>query len=307
MDERGPAELPVAEIVRDRLAVGPGEFALHLSEDWSVGRPAIERALVVLHGRLRDAETYRRSAEAARAAAGARGLRTLLVVPQFLEAVDVAHHRLPPATLRWPSGAWMGGGEALAPAPVGAFAAIDAVLARLADRARFPALREIVVAGHSGGAQVAQRHAVLGLPPQGVALRYVVANPSSYVWFDAERPSPVADCPGYDDWKYGLNRLPEAAAGRDRASLEAAYLARDVTYLLGEADTDPAHPALDRSCMAQAQGPDRRARGLAYVAHLRRRHPEGLAHRLGIVPGVGHDGHAMLTSPPGLRALFGDP
>jgi hypothetical protein len=46
------------------------------------------RAVVVLHGRLRNADVYYRSAMAAQAAAGDAGKATIMVVPQFLAEVD---------------------------------------------------------------------------------------------------------------------------------------------------------------------------------------------------------------------------
>jgi len=80
-----------------------------------------------------------------------------------------------------------------------------------------------------------------------------------------------------------------------------------VVYLLGTADTNPNHPALDKSCAGEAQGPYRFARGHAFFAYLQARHPTGLAQRLWEVPGVGHDGARMLGSACGLAALFDKP
>ena len=230
-------------------------------------------------------------------------------MPQFLAGTDARHHGLPDSVLRWSLEGWMGGDPAEGPVPASSFAALDAILARLADRALFPALRRIVVAGHSGGAQVAQRYAVLGqggaqLEAEGLALRYVVANPSSYAYFSAERPYPVEACPDFDRWKYGMTDLPSYAGAASADTLEAAYVRREVIYLWGGEDTDAEQPALDRSCAAAAQGPHRLARGQAYFAYLKSRHPD-LAHRAAIVPGVGHDGDGMFRSAAGLAALFG--
>jgi hypothetical protein len=41
-----------------------------------------------------------------------------------------------------------------------------------------------------------------------------------------------------------------------------------VIYLLGTADTNPDHPALDKSCMAEAQGPYRYVRGHTVAATM---------------------------------------
>ncbi|GJD62235.1 hypothetical protein [Methylobacterium frigidaeris] len=311
-DEAGPHRRPVAAVADRSLEVAPGaRLRLFASADLDAPHPEVTRAVIVLHGRLRDAEVYYASALAAREAAGAGGAGALLVVPQFLSQIDWAGHALPADVLHWTLEGWQGGDDALGPEPLSSFDALDAILARLGDRARFPNLSRLVVAGHSGGGQVAQRYAVLSragdaLAQRGVRVSYVVANPSSYAYFTPERPGPTADCPGYESWKYGMQDLPRYAGGAAPAALEAAYVARPVIYLLGARDTDPHHPALDRSCMAEAQGPFRLARGEAYWAALRARHPD-LHQPLHVVPGVGHDGGRMLGSACGLAALFDAP
>ena len=147
-----------------------------------------------------------------------------------------------------------------------------------------------------------------------VQVRYVVANSSSYAYFDASRPAPGGsfeipqgpECQAYDKWKFGVSDLPPYAERHPTEKIEQTYVNRDVTYLLGKNTTDPKHVSLDRSCMAEAQGADRLSRGVSYFAYLKKRHPEGLRHRLVIVEGVGPHGDKMLTSPCGLAALFGN-
>lgn len=304
---------PVKAVADKRLEVGGGELPLYVSRDWSVPLPGVTRAVVVLHGRLRDADVYYKTALKAQAAAGAAGRETIMIVPQFLAGIDVEAFHLPESVLHWSLVGWEGGDAAKGPAPVSSFEAVDAILARLADRERFPDLQEVVVAGHSGGGQVVQRYAILGrgeaaLGTVGVTTRYVVANPSSYAWFTADRPEPAiaAYCHGYNDWKYGMKKLPPYAQGTP-AALEKAYIARRVIYLLGTADIDPNQSALDKSCMAEAQGPTRFARGHAYFAAMQAANGAAFAHRLVEVPGVGHDGEKMLTSACGLASVFDVP
>ena len=303
---------PVKVIADARITVGgEGTLPLYLSGDWSNPLPGIVRAILVLHGRLRDADVYYRSARAAQAAAGEAGRTTLMIVPQFLAGIDVDAFHLPPDTLRWSLLGWEGGDPAEGPRPLSSFEALDAILARLADRRLFPDLKQVVVAGHSGGGQVVQRYAVAGrgeevLARQNIGVRYIIANPSSYVYFSAERPEPAiaASCPRTNDWKYGLEHPPAYVAAASPGDLEQRYVSRQVTYLLGTRDTNPDHPALDKSCMAEAQGATRYARGHAYAAVMAARNSGTPNHRVVDVPGVGHDGDRMLTSPCGLAALF---
>ncbi|MBR0826617.1 alpha/beta hydrolase [Bradyrhizobium manausense] len=311
-DEDAPNRQPVKAIADARLAVGnQGILPLYLSSDWALPLPAISRAVIVLHGRLRNADVYYQSATTAQFAAGDEGKSTLMIVPQFLAEIDIEAHKLPADTLRWSLEGWEGGDAALAPSPVSSFEALDAILARLSDRRIFPNLKQVVVAGHSGGGQVAQRYAIAGkgeatLSRQHIEIRYVVANPSSYAYFSKERPERAiaASCPGYNNWKYGMDERPPYLADATPAALEARYVEREVIYLLGTLDTNPEHSALDKSCMAKAQGPFRYARGHAYAEAMAKRDKGTPNHKVWDVAGVGHDGDKMLTSKCGLAALF---
>ncbi|MBT2341965.1 alpha/beta hydrolase [Pseudomonas fluorescens] len=296
-DEQG-----VTVVAQGRLQLKGGAMAVAVSPP-----PAsIQRVLIILHGRLRNADTYLHSAEKAAGQAGQQGT-TLIIAPEFLNEQDVARHQLPNDLLRWQGNDWMAGGLSTGPNPVSSFQVLDDIVARVSDRQQFPEVREIVIAGHSGGAQVVQRYALLAHGQYRITPRFVIANPSSYAYFDEQRPMAfdAASCPGFDQWKYGLKNLPAYAAAQTAAQREESYIKRDIVYLLGQQDVDPQHPALDKSCEAQTQGPYRLLRGHLFFDYLTRRHPGGLNQRLIEVPGVGHDGSGMFNSPQGLKALFG--
>lgn len=311
-EDEAPNHKPVKVVADARLSVGGhGLLPLYLSSDWSMPLPAISRAIIVLHGRLRNADEYYISTHTAQVAAGDDGKSALMIVPQFLAEVDIEAHKLPADRLRWSPEGWEGGDAALAPNPVSSFEALDAILAKLSDRRVFPNLKQVVVAGHSGGGQVVQRYAIAGkgeaaLSRQHIDVRYVVANPSSYAYFSKERPVPaiVASCPGYNNWKYGMDQRPLYLADATPTALEQRYVERDVIYLLGTLDTKS---AADKSCMGEAQGPHRYARGHAYADAMAKRDHGTPNHRVWDVAGVGHDGDKMLTSKCGLAALFDIP
>jgi pimeloyl-ACP methyl ester carboxylesterase len=317
---RVPVEVVAANTIPVAGSSGAGLLPIYANRGLDSLNGDVDRAVIVIHGRLRNAGTYFQSALAALEASGDERSRTLLIAPQFLAEVDTRGRAMSPTVLRWGLDAWQSGEDAAAPAPVSSFEALDSLLARLSDPALFPALRSIVLVGHSAGGQVVQRYAILGrgedsLRQRGVHLRYVVANSSSYAYFDASRPDreghfatfPAASCPKFNTWRYGMNDLPRYAAGNTPASAEQRYVQRDVVYLLGTDDTNPNHSALDKTCMAESQGPERLARGEAYFAYLKERHPRDLAHRLVHVQGVGHNGDRMLTSECGMSVLFDRP
>ena len=320
--ETPPHLMPVQTVAPQRLAVttakGIGQLALHVSGDWSVPRPDIRRAVIIFHGILRNADVYYRDSLVALAEAGEAGAGTLMIAPQFLADFDAIAHKLPGDTLAWDQQDWPAGSASLTAAQASSYEAIDAILARLSDRNWFPNLTQIIVAGHSGGGQVVQRYAVVtkgdsGLKALGIKIRYVVANPSSYVYFVPERPAddgrlvPFAGantCPRFNEWRYGFSgRLP-AYIDEPASVLEQRYLARDVLHLLGSEDTDPNHRVLDNSCSGKAEGPHRNFRGHAYYNGMKARHGAAYRHRIFDVPGVGHHGGRMFGSACGLFALF---
>jgi len=271
------------------------------------GDPNVTRALIVVHGVLRDADYYFDTGVIAANAAKALD-QTIVIAPQFVEHDELAGENVSPKTLYW-TGKWPGGSEAVAPAPISSYSVFDAMIARLSDRTRFPKMREIVIAGHSAGGQIVQRYAIVGNAPQldrvgRVRVSLVVSNPSSYFYFTGWRPFPPKDCPDFDQWRYGLSGAPPYVTG-SAAELEARYVARDVTYLMGTADTNPKEDDLDKSCGGEAQGPYRFARAKYFIAYLTQRHPGGTNQTYAFVGDVPHDNRRMFDSSCGLAVLFG--
>ena len=300
------AETPAA-VVEGRMTIetpsGQGTIPVAVSMDWSRPLPTVSRVVIMVHGLGREADRALRDADQARQAAGALARTTLLVAPQFLTEAEANTDDL----LRWRRKDWPGGIPALGPAPLSSFDVADAILARLADRTRFPALTHVVLAGHSSGGQFVQRYAAVGrgqdaLAARGIALRHVVANPSSWLWFGDDRPYPNPACPSFNQWRYGPHGMPPYAA--DSVAIEARYLARDAVYLVGDADNDPNDTTLDRSCGAMTQGPHRFSRAMQFMFNLELRNPNLVYHRIVLARGVGHEADRAFASPCGLAALF---
>ena len=315
---------PVAAVATQEFRIstarGSAVEPFMLSLDWSEPQPQVTRALIIFHGKGRDVEGYYRTAVQAASAAGQAGNDTVFIAPQFLDQEDVSARHVPSDVLRWRGTDWEAGVPALAPTPISSYEVVDALLARLADHSIFPHLQTVVLAGHSGGGQLVQRYAIvgrgiMGLARSGVHFRFVVANPSSYVYFSDERPTEGGNlapfrshaCPHFDHWKYGPLDAPAYVtvdADHTWSQKEADYAQRDVIYLLGTADTDPHAKDLDTTCSGEAEGPTRFARGQAYYAYLHSRHPSGWNQRLWFVPGVAHSAREMFTSTCGVSALF---
>ena len=312
---------PVQTVVDGRMVVngaaGKGLLPVAVSQDWSRPLPNVTRAVIVVHGAHRTAEPYFRATTRL-----APDSATLVVAPQFLLEKDIAAHSLPDSVLRWGRGNWTTGGDATGPVAVSSYDAIDTLLLTLADRSRLPKLKAIVLAGFSGGGWLTQRYAAVGraadtLTSRGIALRYVVGSPSSYLYFSDDRPrlgdgigsfAGATGCPDFNHWPYGLAgdlpRYVEAMARGGTAALERRYAGLDLIYLLGTSDNDPNHWELDRSCSGEAEGPDRYARGLNFFHYMQARDAAILRQRLWSAPGAAHDPFAVFGSPCGRAALF---
>jgi pimeloyl-ACP methyl ester carboxylesterase len=297
---------------------GNGTFPVYSTMPLDATAAGMERVVIVVHGESRNAKSNWFSTVEAARMAEVTGT-TLIVGPQFLIPQDIAAHGLPPSVLRWKLHDWSRGWPALSPVPVSGFEVLDRLLDHFADRTRYPDLRTVVLVGHSAGAQLVQRYAAVGhgeqaLTALGIHIRYVVAEPSSFLYFDDLRPSAAggfkavdpASCPGATLWRYGLDNAPSYVRGRSAQAVEAAYAARDVVYLAGTADNDPDHSELDRSCAGELQGSDRLSRSLSYMQYMRMRHPTDLHQSLVLVPGADHDSRHVLAASCSLPVLFSD-
>ncbi|MGH8780879.1 alpha/beta fold hydrolase [Paraburkholderia sp.] len=313
---------PVKQIADQHVVIktpeGTGLLPVYADRPIDAAAPDVRRVLIIVHGILRNADVYFQSGQEAVQAAKQAGRDSMVVAPQFLTSVDAGKFKPSPDTLVWAGSGWRGGEPARSPAPISSFAALDGLLEHFANRSLYPALKTVVVAGHSAGAQVVQHYAVVGhgeamLADNGVSVQYVVANPSIYLYFDESRPTQgalqpadAASCPDVNRWLYGMTDAPAYVASQHVDELEARYVRRNVVYLLGTADTNPYTHFIDRSCAAMAQGPYRFARGLAYFDYLKRRDASALKQRVVEVPGIGHDNRGMFTSVCGLAVLFGE-
>jgi pimeloyl-ACP methyl ester carboxylesterase len=299
----------------------PGQrypFLVFASADLQAPSIRANRAVVVIHGIQRNAQDYFAAGEQLLANAGLANDSTLLLAPKFaMPQDDQATAELPLYGYDdWVQGDVSRQGRT----GVGAFTVLDDLLRLLADRARFPALREILLIGHSAGGQLLQRYAAFSpqeevLRPRGIALRYVVASPSSYLYFDGNRPhaggfgEPAgADCPDYDRYRYGLQQAPAYLARPvDGHALFSRYTARDVTYVVGARDDKADGKVMDMRCGARLEGAnrlERQANYLAYERFLAGRWQLPAQHGQLVVDGVGHDPVRLLGAPVLARRLF---
>jgi pimeloyl-ACP methyl ester carboxylesterase len=309
---------------------GPARSLLYRTFSLETRNEAITRALVVVHGAGRDADNYFRSTLAAAFLAGALD-NTAVIAPRMASNAAGCKDTLAANEVSWNCSTWRSGGPAVSNADLTSFDFLDEILRKVARKEVFPNLKAIVVAGHSAGGQVVNRyemgnqvHEKLGIP-----VTYVVSNPSSYAYPDANRPTDAAyavqshapgyvpeipantaafhafgggrDCTTYDQWPYGLEKHTGYTAKESDEQLRKQLVARPTTYLLGELDVLPLG-GFDGSCPAMAQGPTRLARGEAFGKLVNEK--LGAHHAIAIVPECGHNARCMFTSEAALPLLF---
>lgn len=168
-----------------------------------------------------------------------------------------------------------------------------AVIERFFDRALASgrvAGASYVLFGHSAGAQFVHRMALL--MPTARFSTAISANAGYYTL-------PLRGEAGGFAYPYSLEGTPAT-----EATLAAAF-ARPLLVMLGEKDDDPAHPQLNRSRGAEAQGPNRLARGRHFItvaaAEATRLKVESRWREI-LVPGVGHESRRMAAA--AAQALF---
>lgn len=253
-----------------RLNPGRGMFSLSkdkgisvrywLPEDFAEDGPI----LFVLPGIDRDARTYRDIW-----APHARKENALLLVPQFsLEDY--------PGSRCYNMGNMFGPRGRAIPRQDWSFSRIEQIFDHVGDLIG-GSRTGYRLYGHSAGAQFVQRMALF--MPEARIERAVSANAGWYSFPDMNIKFP-----------YGL-----AGTGATDADLAVAF-ARDYAILLGEEDTDKAHPTLRSTPEANAQGLNRFSRGVAYYEAARARAEElgvSFAWRLATVPGATHSNAEM--------------
>ncbi|WP_448650320.1 hypothetical protein ACSHWC_20410 [Pseudomonas fluorescens] len=294
-------------------------FLVYANADLYNPPKTLERAVIIVHGVQRDADQYFKTGRKLLGNTHLPSASTLLIAPNFLTPTDSGVSDDMPL---WPRDKWMHGIESqFGRTGIPAFQVLDDVVAYLSDRQRYPALKEIVMVSHSAGAQLMQRYAVMNdldtrLKAHGLTIRYVVASPSSYVYFDDNRlqggefkPVVTILCPSYSRYRYGIDGAPAYLLNQHLSSRQvfARYAARDITYLVGADDNNPTSRVLDSSCGANYQGATRLERQLNFVSyeqflsnqwHIPLRHPQHT------IPGIGHNAARLLGDKAVARMLF---
>ena len=340
---------------KESFAVGQFHFSYFRSFTLQpdAPNPNITRAVIVMHGMERNAGDYFQAL--VMALHNDQDPTVVVIAPHFKGFVrnsPTCNDALEDGELHWSctgSGSinrWDDGGQArdVGSDVIYSFGMIDQLL-DLLNSASFPNLQKITITGHSDGGQFTQRYAA-GNQKDGTisaAVKYVIANPGSYMYLDNTRLpkgetcfadgtctaaftpdwDPDNVCPDtYNNYKYGLDARsfgymfwdpdhPEAHPGFSDDDVAARFLSRNAAYLVGENDQIN-NSQFDTSCPANAQGSHLAGDGSGLVGGRRERgtifwnymQQLGATQTLTVVPTCGHDPNCMYSAEETLQAIL---
>jgi pimeloyl-ACP methyl ester carboxylesterase len=314
-----------------RLGAGPARSMVYATHALDARNATVTRAFILVHGTNRNADHYFATATAAAFLAGALG-NTIVISPRLIAATDTARAN----EVVWPNrgDTWRSGGMSTSHPTLSAFDFMDEVVRKLSDKKTFPNLTRIVIAGHSAGGQYVNRYAMANKVhgTAGVAISYVVANPSTYAWPAAVRPLPTGDAdpatadkaalgptgdklhtqytygpfdttkaPSYNRWPAGLENRTGYTAAMSDDQLRKQLVERPTTYLFGQVDVLPLG-GFDSSPVGMSQGPTRRARGEAFFKYVTE--TLGAKHQAIVVSECGHNDRCVFTTDAVFPAIF---
>ena len=314
----------------ENVTVRPGSkhILVYRNRSLTARNDTVTRALIVVHGAGGPARWEFRSILASAFLTG--NLETTVIVAPHFATNDgsACTDSLTITELNWNCdialGDWRIGGRARNDSAMSSFDAMDAILLEVTNKAVFPNLKSVVVAGHSAGGQfVALYRAVNRIHERlGVPTFYVAANASSYPYLDDRRPvvlvPPPTDaggmerfefrqfdagiCSNYASWPFGISNRTGYAARMSDSALKAQAASRPITILVGQLDVNTP-TGFFGTCAPMAQGRSRQARGLAFAQYLTEFNRQG-PNKVIVVEDCGHDARCVFTSDDALPALF---
>ena len=298
--------------------------------------PAVKLVVFVHHGGSQNPVTYFRHMKTAldAAAVDRPGLNlpgtTMIIAPGMIGDQHIKDNPKRYAGKNYPywDGGWREGEPSLSKPQVSNFDLLDGMVLHIADR--YPNVKAIVHVGHSAGGQLLSRYS-FGTPvydvlrERGIYVRYVIANPSSVLYFDRQRPDLIAgkgfvdyrsrtpvlaegECKEFNTYKYGLDGMVPYMTRRPVAAMLASFRKREVFLFQGTSDIDPMADGLDRDCPGLLQGRFRLERGQRYYEYLGHFFgPEIYKNKfLVLAPGIAHAGGEMFRSAAGKPIIFID-
>ena len=304
-------------------------FTYEGTHDVHKSNASLKRCVFSYHGGSRTPDAYfERMVTALKQTADERDnpaleRETMVIAPHMLSKECYEKNRDRYNTGHYPywDGRWRGGIDSENSPKISNFACMDKMILEIHQN--YPNIKIFVFAGHSAGGQILSRYSLSNtvhdsLAADGCHVRYVIANPSSFVYLDDYRPDldkesgfirvtqDPCDSVAFNDWKYGINNIFPYPASTSVTTMVEKFRNREIVVLLGTKDNDPKHKGLDKKCPGMLQGRTRLERGLRYYEYLGFFYGKDVYSTkfLALVPGIGHHGGEMFQSDVGKYWIF---
>lgn len=312
------AQVDQPDLFVERLKFPTGRTVSCLSNiEFRNPQPQIRIAVIVIHGYERNEEgNFGRIMDAAKGTL--RDQETLVLVPNFKTAEDEPGEN----EHYWSNEGWASGALSddtdIQSKRLSSYEAVDFLYKELSDRKRFPNLQRVVLVGHSAGGQFVNRYIAVGKGGDGVFgrqspvdFRYIVANPSSYLYLDGRRPvsgSELFQVPRrvseeYNVWRHGLEKRNAYANKIQISKIKSNVFERSAYYLIGTEDNKE-DDALSKSLASMLQGDNRYDRWEKFRRYVQLFPSWKDKAQFIEIPGAGHSGRQIYDSPVCRNLIF---
>lgn len=291
--------------------------------------PSLTRLIIAIHDERRDAPGILTLLSDM---AGTANSQTLIITPHYMTESDLVRlaDKLPTTPqkfARWRDEGW-GTGEMSQPITlntnpqraISSFTVLDIILAYATQSGLLPNLHDIVFLGLGRGAVLTQLYAASGhaLPmvkKSGITPSFLVIDAPYYLYPTASRyvgakhgfsPTPPKDCPTYNDWPHGVNKMPAYASKKGTFVLKTDFPNLPLTYVVGD-NSSTAHLFTDTRCATLAQGANALTRTQTYQLYLNGLYGSnrGHTHRFVTVKDTAHQPERLLGNPCVYGLIFG--
>ncbi|EME82544.1 uncharacterized protein MYCFIDRAFT_78988 [Pseudocercospora fijiensis CIRAD86] len=292
----------------------------------------VRRAVIVLHGLLRDPWNYENDMLTALAQAHAGNAdisadSVAVIAPYFTNGADKntaypwteglkAGRGSTSNALVWSGSQWSAGANNQYPVSstnTSSFFVLDTLISYFDDKTLFPNLKQIVVAGHSMGGQMVQRYASVSTLQTTSPVTYWIGNPNSYAWLSTDRPLSTSACAAYDNYREGYANYDTYGDAMTYGSALVAQGRQAIGYNYGQKQIAYARALLDHGdhstdCAASTTGADRHERFFFFIKAFAPSctDPAGVNCDTVDLINVSHDNGQMFNSPAGQARLFTD-
>jgi hypothetical protein len=259
----------------------------------------IKQAVFVVHGQNRDANNYFTYMTSSLNQTGLID-STLLIAPQFKNNTQVG-----PGELFWPNDWRAGALSGNTSVKISTYSIMDSLIEILSNKEQFPFLEKIIITGHSSGALFTHTYALASEIEilHDFTIEYVVANSQYFYYPQDVRYNPASGsfvtpttCDEYNEWPFGFVSPVEYVATKDREEINANFVNKKVTYLLGTSDTQTSGTLNTSNCAAVLLGEHRFNRGENMQLFMETFYPDVHNHQKKLVQNIGHNGNSMYNS-----------